>query len=377
MARFCGLCQHSFPTQYGYLKHIRLRHKHPKPHNSRSTRHYHPQLDGICLLPFHSSLAALLTLHCGAHVQPAHATPMGTFCTTRTLRRPLKISLKTIRLSMTALALRLQSCYMRRCPLRRAMLSIFFVLSMLRVSSMGRIQIHHHSSAHSATSSKPSTPSSTAMQVGEHFPSVTLAPSLPMRQLGNASRSSCILGTRCTSSRTWPQALTLSMPGRLGRIRNLMSRVHVHSPILCPVSGHTSKRCVSPQAVSENFTDARFQDMIAVDPNTHGAMFTPVCLGIDKTCVSVATGNQEFHPAYLMSGNVTNEMRRAHRDASVPIAFLPIAKGAYVSLFRSLCAFHRRLQRSASTMTPRNSASSRSKYTIPPCGIYSNHFGPA
>ncbi|EIW51504.1 uncharacterized protein TRAVEDRAFT_137240, partial [Trametes versicolor FP-101664 SS1] len=65
-------------------------------------------------------------------------------------------------------------------------------------------------------------------------------------------------------------------------------------------------------------------DSIAADPATHGAMFTPVCLAADKTTASVATGHQEFHPAYLMAGNVTNDMRRAHRDAVLPIAFLPI-----------------------------------------------------
>ncbi|KAI9056389.1 hypothetical protein FKP32DRAFT_1586143 [Trametes sanguinea] len=69
-------------------------------------------------------------------------------------------------------------------------------------------------------------------------------------------------------------------------------------------------------------------DLIAEDPATHGAMFTPVCIAADKTTASTATGHQEFHPVYSMSGNVSNEMRRAHRDAVVPIAFLPIPKAA-------------------------------------------------
>ncbi|KAH9900045.1 hypothetical protein C8Q73DRAFT_787874 [Cubamyces lactineus] len=70
-------------------------------------------------------------------------------------------------------------------------------------------------------------------------------------------------------------------------------------------------------------------DLIAQDPETHGAMFVPLCIAADKTTASVATGNQEFHPVYLMAGNVTNEMQRAHRDAVVPAAFLPIPKGYY------------------------------------------------
>ncbi|KAH9946447.1 hypothetical protein B0H21DRAFT_779117 [Amylocystis lapponica] len=69
-------------------------------------------------------------------------------------------------------------------------------------------------------------------------------------------------------------------------------------------------------------------DVIAQDPQLHGAMLVPVILGADKTTVSVATGNQEFHPVYMLLGNISNEMRRAHRDAIVPLAFLSIPKTA-------------------------------------------------
>ena len=55
-------------------------------------------------------------------------------------------------------------------------------------------------------------------------------------------------------------------------------------------------------------------------------MLTPVVLGADKTTVSVATGHQEFHPVYMLLGNVHNEMRRAHHEAVVPLAFLAIPK---------------------------------------------------
>lgn len=56
-------------------------------------------------------------------------------------------------------------------------------------------------------------------------------------------------------------------------------------------------------------------------------MLTPIILGADKTTVSVATGNQEFHPLYMSLGNIHNDMRRAHRESVVPIAFLAIPKG--------------------------------------------------
>ncbi|KAH9848078.1 hypothetical protein C2E23DRAFT_940922 [Lenzites betulinus] len=67
-----------------------------------------------------------------------------------------------------------------------------------------------------------------------------------------------------------------------------------------------------------------YKQAISEDANTHGSMLTPVVLGADKTTVSVATGNQEFHPLYMSLGNIHNDMRRAHRESVVPIAFLAI-----------------------------------------------------
>ena len=55
-------------------------------------------------------------------------------------------------------------------------------------------------------------------------------------------------------------------------------------------------------------------------------MLYVVGLGADKTTVSVATGNQEFHPLYITPGNIHNEMRRAHGEAVTPLAFLAIPK---------------------------------------------------
>lgn len=74
------------------------------------------------------------------------------------------------------------------------------------------------------------------------------------------------------------------------------------------------------------------QNMIARDPATHGAMLVPVILGADKTTVSNQTGNTEYHPVYLSIGNMRNEVRRAHRDAIVPIAFLSIPSGIWNNL---------------------------------------------
>lgn len=65
-------------------------------------------------------------------------------------------------------------------------------------------------------------------------------------------------------------------------------------------------------------------------------MFVPIILGSDKTTVSVATGQNEFYPLYLSIGNVQNHIRRAHKNALVLIAFLPIPKGQYHSVQPSL-----------------------------------------
>ena len=77
--------------------------------------------------------------------------------------------------------------------------------------------------------------------------------------------------------------------------------------------------------------------MIAQDPSTHGSMFVPVILGSDKTTVSVATGQNDFHPLYLSIGNVQNHIRRAHKDALVLIGFLPIPKGEVLLSFTFYC----------------------------------------
>ena len=55
-------------------------------------------------------------------------------------------------------------------------------------------------------------------------------------------------------------------------------------------------------------------------------MYCPLIYCADKTTVSVATGHVEYHPLYLLLGNVFNSVRQAHRNAVVPIGFLAIPK---------------------------------------------------
>ena len=70
-----------------------------------------------------------------------------------------------------------------------------------------------------------------------------------------------------------------------------------------------------------------------MDVDTHGAIFVPVILGSDKTTVSVATGQHEYHPVYLSVGSIHNRIRQAHGDGLILIGFLPIPKGRHIILF--------------------------------------------
>jgi hypothetical protein len=97
------------------------------------------------------------------------------------------------------------------------------------------------------------------------------------------------------------------------------------------------------QAVSRNFSRLRLiltniQNIIAEDPETHGAMFVPIILGSDKTTVSVATGQVEYWPLYGSIGNIHNDVRRAHGAGVVLIGFLSIPKSKfmlYIACLRS------------------------------------------
>ncbi|KAF8815131.1 hypothetical protein BYT27DRAFT_7080784, partial [Phlegmacium glaucopus] len=67
-------------------------------------------------------------------------------------------------------------------------------------------------------------------------------------------------------------------------------------------------------------------DILAANPETHGAMFAPIILGSDKTTVSVGTGQNDYYPLYASLGNVQNHVCRAHRNALTVIGFLAMLK---------------------------------------------------
>ena len=58
-------------------------------------------------------------------------------------------------------------------------------------------------------------------------------------------------------------------------------------------------------------------------------MFVAIILGSDKTTVTIGTGDIEYHLLYFSTGNVRNSVRRAHRNAVIPIAFLAIPKSKW------------------------------------------------
>ncbi|KAI9438055.1 hypothetical protein H4582DRAFT_2111606 [Lactarius indigo] len=97
---------------------------------------------------------------------------------------------------------------------------------------------------------------------------------------------------------------------------------------LCPyidVNADGTRRWWS-NIMSGNIAWRRSDDIFAANPGTKGAMYCPIILGSDKTTVSVATGYVEYHPLYISIGNPHNTVRRAHRNAVIPIAFLAVPK---------------------------------------------------
>ena len=56
----------------------------------------------------------------------------------------------------------------------------------------------------------------------------------------------------------------------------------------------------------------------------HSSMFIPIYISSDKTTVSIATGQNGFHPVYISVGNVHNSIRRADVGGFVLLTFLPI-----------------------------------------------------
>ncbi|KAK1227851.1 hypothetical protein PQX77_009129 [Marasmius sp. AFHP31] len=78
--------------------------------------------------------------------------------------------------------------------------------------------------------------------------------------------------------------------------------------------------------MSGNWATREADQIIKDHPDSEGAMLCPVIIGSDKTTVSVATGQNDYYPAYLSNGNLTNNARRAHKGGVSLFMFLAIPK---------------------------------------------------
>ncbi|KAI0745331.1 hypothetical protein C8Q76DRAFT_764613 [Earliella scabrosa] len=284
MARFCSACQRSFPTQRGFMKHNTSYHRFPKPRVRRTTVEYHPHLTAR---PCDSK---------GRFLDDPHADP------------PLRDQHE----DFTPFADR-PSFECAELLFEKMSASQGDVDELFNILRAKNILDGHEDS-------EPIFRSHAHM-----------LDTIDDIKLGATSWT--------TFSVRWNGPVTADSPS-WKRQRFI---VHTRDPLavmkaMCASADFNGSWQTRPfKEFNENgtrvFTDImsahwawKQADLISEDPSTHGAMFTPFCLAADKTTVSVATGNQEYHPLYIMSGNVTNEMRRAHRDAVVPLAFLAIPK---------------------------------------------------
>ena len=62
-----------------------------------------------------------------------------------------------------------------------------------------------------------------------------------------------------------------------------------------------------PQSMLHKQVDG--QELIAADPETHGATFMLIMLSSDKTTVSVGIGITKYYSLYIFLGNVHNNVR--------------------------------------------------------------------
>ncbi|KAL0056741.1 hypothetical protein AAF712_016651 [Marasmius tenuissimus] len=78
--------------------------------------------------------------------------------------------------------------------------------------------------------------------------------------------------------------------------------------------------------MSGNWAIREADKVITDHPDTEGAMLCATITGSDKTTVSVATGQNDYYPAYLSNGCLTNNARKSHRGGVSLFMFLAIPK---------------------------------------------------
>ncbi|KAF5324966.1 hypothetical protein D9758_017736 [Tetrapyrgos nigripes] len=78
--------------------------------------------------------------------------------------------------------------------------------------------------------------------------------------------------------------------------------------------------------ISGNWAMREADKIVDVHPDTEGAMLCATITGSDKTTVSVATGQNDYYPAYLSNSCLTNNARRSHCGGVSLFMFLAIPK---------------------------------------------------
>ncbi|KDQ58372.1 hypothetical protein JAAARDRAFT_128445 [Jaapia argillacea MUCL 33604] len=302
MARWCRTCKRTIPTLSGFVQHNNLRHKRPKPPKHQSTFNFHPHLNGKSHRgPSKVGLLSLLTTviltarKCNEHGDflPDHSPPPPRDATHDWAPFSDEPSFEFAELMFE----KVQSS-------RGDIDELLRILAKKNTQDGLEDPIYHSCADLEATID--------AIEYGE-----ASWTSFKVRYTGEIT----------PQSPSWKQEeFVVHTRDSLSVIRSMVGSVDFDGSFdYIPFEEFTAPDC---QRWS-NFMSGRwaFKKAIATDPGMHGAMLVPIILGADKTTVSVGTGNQEFHPVYICAGNIHNEMRRSHRDAVVPLAFLSIPKG--------------------------------------------------
>ncbi|TBU40371.1 hypothetical protein BD309DRAFT_993112 [Dichomitus squalens] len=281
MARFCTLCSRSFPTTRAYICHRRNVHRHPKPQPTPTAKHFHP------LLTARPCNAQGDFLPPGAPPAPKEgAQDFGPFCD-----RP---SFEFAEL----------------------------VFEKMQVSKADLNQLLHILAAKNVVDGHANHPAifENADELLETIDAI------PFGDTVWRAYKVRYTGAMGPDSPSWMRKTyviylrnSLVVAEQLAASEDFDGKFDTR-----PVAEYNA----DGDRVYCNFMSGQWahNEAISEDPNTHGAMLVPIILGADKTTVSVATGHQEYHPVYMSIGNIQNDMRRAHRDSVVPVAFLAIPK---------------------------------------------------
>ncbi|KAH9846008.1 hypothetical protein C2E23DRAFT_872599 [Lenzites betulinus] len=287
MARLCRLCPtpHSFPTARGFYQHRRLVHKNPKPPPPVSTFRHHPHLNGLCC----DSDGEFI-----AENQPPPPLPDDIDWTPFPDRPSFEYA---------------------ELVFEQAHLSKGVIDQLLQITAAKHV-------VDGLPDYRPI--------YGSHSEVEDIIDSIEYGESTWRTFAVRYSGPICANSPSWKREVYYVHARDTLRVAELLAA----SPDfrnkfdIAPYEEFTGADCRRVSDLMSGQWAYRKANEISEDAGMHGSMLVPIVLGADKTTVSVATGNQEYHPLYMSLGNVHNDMRRAHRDSVVPIAFLAIPKTA-------------------------------------------------